>query len=903
MMSSGMLISWQTLLLGVLANAVLPWALELRTGRSSYDEFRTQYGRGDLGDDYELRLGLFNQRLSTVRQINSQEGSWKAEINEFADYTPEEFQSLLGHRRLHRGSTNFLQLQSSVTQTSVGALGWPSFGDSLRRMAELLESSSGTLPPGLPESVDWRSQLNSSNFVKEQGTCGSCWALAAVGALEMHAEITSKRPPRELSVDQLLDCVANPQHCGGLGGCDGANSELAFEYVRQHGLYSSTSYDGTKKGDSCTGRASHPYVQLQGFVRLPTNNLNSVLQALASRGPLVVGVDASRWDVYGHGIFDGCDRDATINHAVVLVGYGRDILGKGYFLIRNSWGKAHPQGRPMKEFGVKAARPRCMVDFPRLIWLAVLHGNMSMRRSVSEPSLGRSGSAARLSIWAFFTECTKKTREYKQDPQNFTWGEKYKRLAGELRQVLADKAISVTDFKTPLLKKSQRIYDRYSEWERRLPKSTPSNASHKSSVPSRLGAFEVHLVQSTWDPERCCPATLGNHRHQGPAVNLPEGIFCTACAEVLRDERPMTYTKDSLKEQHMLLHSKLWTRRWPGLKPLLVRIGIATVPPPPLVPRPARLVEVDPPACQDVAPTPRSLTCERKTLKFPEDPADIIRKKMSALDCPAQKGWILDLSLGTEVLCKCGGGSHQLSVGAVIAEIQQKGFDGDTFRHFVEQKREQFQGEDVNAFLRSFLDTEGQEVMTRLVSERQQKVKDQRDLEESAFQRLLACKEDLMSQQRDICESYSTALREGQIQSERVFVKYCITCATSVPGAKVSIDPESTSVEDALEELDRAKQLNETLEKAWQDWEEAIECWLDVPEVFQQRPDLANANFDKDDADAKAAQLRKQADMIRRKMTKCLPDRSEYSDRLLRIQEEWAHRVEEYRDSGEGLPA
>ncbi|CAE7248153.1 CEP1 [Symbiodinium sp. CCMP2592] len=340
MMSSGMLISWQTVLLGILANAILPWALELRAGRSSYDEFRTHYGRGELSDDYELRLGLFNQRVSTVRQINSQEGSWKAEINEFADYTQEEFQSLLGHRRLHRGSTNFLQLQSRVTQTSVRALGWPSLGASLWRMAELLETRSGTLPPGLPESVDWRSQLNSSSFVKEQGTCGSCWALAAVGALEMHAEITSKRLPSELSVDQLLDCVANPQHCGGLGGCDGANSELAFEYVRQHGLYSSASYDGTKKGESCAGRARHPYVQLQGFVRLPTNKLDSVLQALASRGPLVVGADASRWDVYGHGIFDGCDRDATINHAVVLVGYGRDILGKDYFLIRNSWGKA-----------------------------------------------------------------------------------------------------------------------------------------------------------------------------------------------------------------------------------------------------------------------------------------------------------------------------------------------------------------------------------------------------------------------------------------------------------------------------------------------------------------------------------------------------------------------------------
>ncbi|CAE7579651.1 CEP1 [Symbiodinium natans] len=334
------MLSWQTLLLGVLAHAFLPLALELRAGRSSYDEFRTQYGRGDaFGDEYVLRQALFNKRVSAVQQINSQEGSWKAEINEFADYTPEEFRSLLGHRRSHQGSAAFLQLRSSVIQSRFHTLGWPSMTDSWRRMTSLLRTTPSSHPSGLPESVDWRSQLNSSSFVKQQGTCGSCWALAAVGALEMHAEIHSKEPPHELSVDQLLDCVANPQHCGGLGGCDGANSELAFEYVQQHGLYTSSTYSGKSK-EGCSGRANPPYVRLQGFVRLPTNNLNSMLQAVATRGPLVVGVDASRWDLYGNGVFDGCDRDATINHAVVLVGYGSDRLGKDYFLIRNSWGKA-----------------------------------------------------------------------------------------------------------------------------------------------------------------------------------------------------------------------------------------------------------------------------------------------------------------------------------------------------------------------------------------------------------------------------------------------------------------------------------------------------------------------------------------------------------------------------------
>jgi len=57
-----------------------------------------------------------------------------------------------------------------------------------------------------------------------------------------------------------------------------------------------------------------------------------------TKGPLIVAVDAKLWSFYGGGIFNSCPRDATINHAVVLVGYG--IEGsKGYWLLRNSWGR------------------------------------------------------------------------------------------------------------------------------------------------------------------------------------------------------------------------------------------------------------------------------------------------------------------------------------------------------------------------------------------------------------------------------------------------------------------------------------------------------------------------------------------------------------------------------------
>ena len=54
-------------------------------------------------------------------------------------------------------------------------------------------------------------------------------------------------------------------------------------------------------------------------------------------GPLAVAVDASEWAMYEKGILE--QGDVTVNHAVLLVGYGTDeTTGEDYYKIRNSWG-------------------------------------------------------------------------------------------------------------------------------------------------------------------------------------------------------------------------------------------------------------------------------------------------------------------------------------------------------------------------------------------------------------------------------------------------------------------------------------------------------------------------------------------------------------------------------------
>jgi len=226
----------------------------------------------------------------------------------------------------------------------------------------------------VPEEKSWE-HLTSIKADVDQAACGSCWAVATSTMLNANAEINGHN--RSFSTQELVSCTPNPKNCGGSGGCEGATVELAMNWVTDQGVdtEAGTPYTGVtgtckKQGASLLSHAespsnledmiavgfhpakdSHSPIGLFGWERLPENEYEPLIRAVAETGPVAVSVSASGWSAYGAGIFNDCSQDAVIDHAVTLVGYGIDKVRKEKFwTIKNSWGQSWGENGKIRLF-------------------------------------------------------------------------------------------------------------------------------------------------------------------------------------------------------------------------------------------------------------------------------------------------------------------------------------------------------------------------------------------------------------------------------------------------------------------------------------------------------------------------------------------------------------------------
>lgn len=295
-----------TLFLGTVFGALSnPAALKAYT----FDKFMNDFDKHYEGAELTQREALFKVALKQVLEHNLDETqSWKMAINKFSDMTEREMNTFKGHA----------SQQAPLLEPP------QDFFNNLKPVSDL------------PESVDWRDN-GVVTPTKNQGGCGSCWAFSATEVLESHVAIQTGQL-LTLSPQQMVSCAPNPNHCGGTGGCSGSVQWLGFNYtIAAGGLSLETDYPYKAITGTCAKEKIHPAAGIKGFVRLPVNNYTALMNAVATLGPIAISVDAS-WGAYGSGVYTGrCGT--TIDHAVVLVGYGTE-KGLDYYLVRNSWGSS-----------------------------------------------------------------------------------------------------------------------------------------------------------------------------------------------------------------------------------------------------------------------------------------------------------------------------------------------------------------------------------------------------------------------------------------------------------------------------------------------------------------------------------------------------------------------------------
>lgn len=297
----------------LLAEAKTQWhQLEGYSFHNYVKEFNKAYSGSS---EFAMRRQLFEERLRKIMAHNRDTTkTWKEGVNHLTDRTEQELKALRGLRK----------------ELTTGVL--PNRG---------LKFPSSVSIADLPSSVDWR-EKGIVSPVKDQGQCGSCWTFATAETLESHwASATGNLAI--LSEQQILDCTPNPDQCGGTGGCAGGTAELAMQRIMDLGglstewTYSYNSYYGAAFNCKFSNNTP-PAAKIKSYVKLPSNVYEPLIAAVANIGPIAISVDASVWNHYESGVFNGCNQtNPDIDHAVQLVGYGTDPTLGDYWLVRNSW--------------------------------------------------------------------------------------------------------------------------------------------------------------------------------------------------------------------------------------------------------------------------------------------------------------------------------------------------------------------------------------------------------------------------------------------------------------------------------------------------------------------------------------------------------------------------------------
>lgn len=285
-----------------------------------------------------------------VNEINSKQSSWTAHLSpRFANATVEDVRMLCG--TVMRGEPHYAE---DLPEKDV-------------EVSAMLDS--------IPESFDVRSHwpqcASVSGHIRDQSSCGSCWAFGSTEAFNDRlciatGETTLLSPEDTVSNCGFFQCFSM--------GCNGGQPSMAWRWFKTHGVVTGGDFDAIGKGDTCAPYSLAPcahHVEGSSYPDCPKNeyptpslgskcsegkygksyaddkikatssyslrSVTDIQQDMMKYGSVTGAFTVyADFPTYKSGVYHHTSGSALGGHAIKMMGWGTEN-GEDYWLVANSW--------------------------------------------------------------------------------------------------------------------------------------------------------------------------------------------------------------------------------------------------------------------------------------------------------------------------------------------------------------------------------------------------------------------------------------------------------------------------------------------------------------------------------------------------------------------------------------